>query len=264
MFLIRWTLALAVVPVFWAGLLLARFHYAGVSLLSIAYRMTGDWHYAHYALHHMRSHLGSAASRAQSEQWLRDKPCPTVAAYAGLTALGEGDIQAARDHLASADEMGADPSGNRDLLEMALADADPDPRALRDLARRMEPRTDLPSPVRRLVLGELLWDDLLCERFDQARQRAKHLLSIDDHPSAAVVMWALARQARRDTDANRWLQRTAQLEPAQRLYLQVVAAAGVGLDDEVAANLPHLAQADADLARQARQVWQLKGRGQWT
>jgi len=264
MFLIRWTTMLLSLPLVWAGRLCAALQMPiGTALLKAAWLVNGDGETARLALSHVRRAEGLASAREHARRWLARRPRPEVAAYAGLFALEAGDRPAARELLDAGRQLGDDPAGMFELLELMLAAHEDNPLAVRDAAARLVERRDLAPVVSRMVHSELLWDAMLAGRFDEARGRAAHLLAVADDGPAEVALWALARHGR-DPSAHAHLQRASRMAPDQRVYYMLLGALSIGQVDEAREMLPTLRERNAGLARNAEQLLGAGEGGRWT
>lgn len=185
----------------WLGRLAAcgNVHVAG-TLYAMAWWLGRDPDAACLALAAANSTSGDQAALAQARHWLQGRTCPAIAAYAGLLALQAARVDLAWNLLQQGKQAGSDRNGMLDLLEWLLVTGTGDGRAVRELARRWASRRDLQPLLTRQVLTTLLWEAVQDQRFDEAHQRAMHLLTIEDVPQAQMALWALAK---RDGDIHR-------------------------------------------------------------
>ncbi len=244
MFLVRWIATLLAAPLVWLGRLAG---YANVrvarALYAAAWRVSRDPDTACLALGATSAGYGEQAALALSRQWLQDRTCPAIAAYAGLLALQVAQVDLAWRLLGQGKQAGTDRNGMLDLLEWLLVSGTGDGHAVRDLAGRWASRHDLQPLLSRQVLTTLLWEALQNQRFDEALHRARHLLSIEDVPQAQMALWALAKRDGDIRQAEACL-RLARLEPRHKLSYQILGNAAIGFLEEARALLAQLEKLD--------------------
>lgn len=260
MFLIRAITVLLALPFLWIGRLLSSLRLPlGLPLLRTAWAVSGDGAIGRIALNQSRQQMGLGAARGLAERWIENRPRPEIAAYAGLMALEQRQPEAARRHLHRARQLGDDPAGMIELLELLLAAEEDDPQVLREVASGLAARRDLSPVVSKLVHSELLWDAMLAGRLDEARARATHILAVEDAPAAEIALWAIARRDRNALAADGHLRRAAKMHPDQRLYYMLLGALAIGSADEAGEMLTALRERNAGLARSAERVLAERG-----
>jgi hypothetical protein len=241
MFLVRWTTWLASLPFAWVGRALAMLKSPlCVPFVKAAWHVGGRGSEGRLALICVASHEGEAAARALAAGWMQRRARPEIAAFEGLLAAQAGEIERARTCLARGRDLGDDAEGMLELLEMFLAQVDPDPLRAFELAEALRGRRDLSPLVRRCVLGTVMWKAMIRGDADDARRRAEHLLSIDADPNASAVLWALSKRAGRHDLAQTHLGALKGLAAGERLQLMVRAAMAAGCDQELDRLLPAL------------------------
>ena len=221
------------------------------ALYKAAWRVNGQGQTALRALQAVSADRGPGAARETAEVWMRRRPSPEIAAFAGLQALRQDDRRAAADWLARGRESGRDALGNMELLEFLVAMFAGPAEASR-LANEFASRRDLPPTVSKLVLARLMWDDLFAGRPEGARQRALRLLAVDDDRDAACILWALDSQQGRGRAAEDHLRRAGPVATPWLLYVQIHACAALGLEDQVGQFLAELEGLDPEAAQAAR------------
>ncbi len=253
--MVRAIAKLVSLPFLWLGQLAGAFGLPlGAELLKVAWAISGDGAVARAALIQIQRHSGVDVARAEAGAWLKRRPRPEVAAWAGALAIGAGDVEHAGECLARGRQLGDDPSGMFELLDLMIASRSGDVRQYQEMAASLEARRDLAPPVRKMVLEEALWTALLAGRFDEARRRAEHLLAVDRNAPAHMALYALARRAGRDARAEKHLARTAATPPAERLFYRFLGNLAIGAAPEAGEDLAELRALDAALARRADQV----------
>lgn len=258
MFLVRWICWLASLPLVWLGQGAAMLGQpVCVPLLKRAWLVGGDGTIALAALARIAQHVSAKAARSQAAEWLARRPQTEIAAYAGMLALGAGETDVAREMFARAQQLGPDRGGMLEVLELLLADADGDAGVGTEVARRLALRDDLSPAASKLVYQQLLWDAMFQGRLDEVRQRAEHVLSIEDDPLAATAMWLVARRDGRPSDLGRELARF-DVAPVVRLQLEVLGHLAAGELEEARRALPQLRQLDARAADHAQQCIESK------
>ena len=247
--MIRLLRRLLSLPLLWLGRLTGLLRLpVTVGLLKAAWTVGRDGQVGRLALVRMGEHMGRPAARAQAARWLARWPCPEIAAWAGLVALEDGDTEAAAACLSRGREIGDDPGGMLELLELMLAYRRDDAEALRELAASLERRRDLSPVVRKLVLEELMWQAMLDHRLEEAGRRARFLLEVEDNPAAHMVLWALAKKAGRVHESARHLAATEGLSGPGRLYYRCLANLAIGETEEAGRDLAELRQRDQAMA----------------
>ena len=148
MFIVRLVAWLISLPLLWAGQLASLFKLpVAVPLLEAAWRIGGDGYVANAALANRRRYESTEAVLAKASDWLAQRPCPQIAAYAGLVAMTEGDLDTAQQLLARGRELGDEPRGSLDLLEACLVCKSDDKAAGDELVARWASRRDLSPAV---------------------------------------------------------------------------------------------------------------------
>ncbi|HAU38435.1 MAG TPA: hypothetical protein DCX07_12070, partial [Phycisphaerales bacterium] len=155
--------------------------------------------------------------------------------------------------------LGDDSAGMLESLEFLIAIAGGDRQALVQTARRLEQRRDLPPSLSRMILSELLWDDMLTGRFEQVQARAKHMRAVEKNAPAAVALWALDVLAGRSAQAETHLAEAGDGPAAHRLYYQGLALSAIGQSDRAREVLEELRQRDEDTAAKLEAALAAKG-----
>jgi hypothetical protein len=247
-FVLRWMGRLLAVPLVWAGELIGWVAPAAAgSLYTIAWWLGGDGQVAGMALASASKTQGDVAALAMAIGWMQRRPRPEIAAMGGLTALQLGRIEIAQQMLEAGRQIGTDRDGLLELLEWLLVTATGDGKAVQELAGRLEMRRDLPPVLARQVLTTQLWEAIQHQRFDEARQRAEHLLMIEDVPQAEMALWALDKREGDVVGAEMHL-RQARLEPSHKLSFQILGNISIGFLEEARALLAQLRKLDPDRA----------------
>ena len=168
------------------------------------------------------------AARQRVEQYIRRRPHPDLAAFAGLMAIDDGDLPRARQWLAHSRALGPSRTGTPDLLEYTIAERDDDIRASGRLGQALiATRRDLPLLLTRKIQNDFLLMDMLDRRFDQVPPRAEYMLAVEENPVAEFALWALARKEGRESDATAHFAR-AKCPPAASLHYRALGAHAIG------------------------------------
>ena len=155
--MVRWITALLSLPFFWAGQLARMFQMPlSVPLLKGAWWIGGDGEVALLALTTIQRMSSADAARAQGKEWMARRPRPEIAGFVGLLAGQAGDLELACDFLTRGRESGQDRGGMLDMLSVFIAAQSKDPAVVLEVARRLEPRRDLPPVVSKFVHEHLL------------------------------------------------------------------------------------------------------------
>ena len=248
MFIIRWIRTLASLPVLWLGQLLSRFGaHPGVPLLKAAWAVGRDAEAGREALSAVRRFDGVEAATALAESWLARYRCPQFAAIAGLLALERDDAERAALMLQAGRAVGDDPLGALEWLEFLIADRRGDAQAV---AQSLRMRSDLPPQLSHAILVELMYDCLLRGRFEEARDRANHLLDISEDPQAEAVLWALARRDGDLLSASNHL-KLIKLSAADKNYCLFIGCTAIGARLDAAQALESLRRQNERLAQHA-------------
>jgi len=251
MFLVRWLRSLASLPILWLGqLALALKQPAGTALLSAAWAVSRDAGVGNAALAATYQMKGREAALAQARAWLERHPRPGFAALAGLLCLDAGALEEARDFLACGRQLGDDATGGLDRLDYRIAGRSGN--AL-EVARQLDARTDLPPDLSKTVCTELMFDDLMNGRFDDAKRRAEHLLEVGEDAASELVLWALATRAGDQVAAEGHYGR-AHLPPAQKSFYAFLGYAAIGSSAAAQEVLAELRGQDQALALQAEGI----------
>ncbi len=228
MLIVRWIGRLLAVPLLWLAQLSGYVMPAmAARLYAIAWWLDRDGETAAQALAMLARSCGEAAALAQAVYWLQCRPQAAIASAGGLLALQSGKIELAWQMLQAGKPLGTDRDGRMELLEWLLTNGSGDGAAVQALAQRLGARRDLPPPLTQQVLIQLLWEALQHQRFEEARERADHLLSIDDVPQAEMALWTLARREGDVRRAQRHLQR-ARLDDSHKLSFQILGSIAIG------------------------------------
>jgi len=251
MFIIRWIRTLLSLPILWLGQLALHFKLpASIALLSAAWTIGGDAEVGRSALMAMRQLKSRDDALAQARAWLQCAPRPHFAAMAGLLSLETGNLDDAKAFLARGRELGDDPMGRLDWLEYAIAGMSGNGLAV---ARQFDSRRDLPSDLSRAILQDLMFDDLLSGRFDEAKLRAERFLDVDDFSPAEMVLWSLAQRDGDEAAAKRHYARI-NLPPAPKSYLTFIGWLAVGARAQAEEALAKLRNQDEALAHSAEGI----------
>jgi len=255
--LIRRLLAL---PLLLAGRLLALISPpTSAPLFRAAWWVNGDPQTAVLALQALHRHFGPEPALATATAWMNRRPCPDIAAFAGLLALQHDDPHAADEWLARGRQAGNDALGDLELLEYVLV-ARTRPGGATELARQLADRRDLPPTLSRLLHEELLWDEMFSAQFDGAQRRARRLLAIQHLPSALAALWAIAEQhGQRGASEDFSRQLAAGLPQPVRLYWQCLGCFAVGRREQAREILADLRDHSEPLASAAIQLLAEKG-----
>ena len=210
-------------------------------IYALIWQVSGNAHAGALAV---AQYLGSGAvdvARAEADKMLQRRPAAVIAAIMGMVEYGAGDLDAAGRYLAIAQEAGPDVDGQTETLEYMLATSKAGgPRAMAEINERMEQRRDLSPMLRKMVLERQMLTAMLDGAYDSARRRAEHLLQVDDHPAAEIVLWAIHLRTGETARAEAHLARSAAMPPIHRLCSQYMAARAFGRNDEAAAILESL------------------------
>lgn len=256
MFLIRWILSLLSLPLEWAGQLGRMLHLPqAAGALKLAYAVGGDGVVGQLALYMLLQQEGASASFAQARRWLARRTDGDVAGWAGLMALELQDFTRAAEALRQGRQARPDKTGMLDLLEIHLAERDPNRQQALETIHRLSSRRDLSPAAARSIQVQLMLAELQAQRFGEARDRARRLLDIDQDPIAAIVQWAVARRNGNRVLAEQSLQEAGKLPPEQRLSLMYWAAGRAELADVAQRLLMQAREQYPELARQ----WQVGG-----
>ncbi|MHC4178188.1 MAG: hypothetical protein ACYSWU_11815 [Planctomycetota bacterium] len=258
MFVVRGVTSLLSLPFLWLGQVAAMLKMPlSVPLLRTAWYVGGDGKVAALALARIQEHISLEAARAQAAGWLAARPRPEIAAQAGLLALQDDQLEQASDFLDRGRQMGPDPTGMLELLDILVAVGTGDAEAVIDLARRFEQRTDLMPVVSKGIHEHFLLEALLARQFEEAERRAKRLWSIEDNPLAATTFWVLARRRGSQEDLEAFLGRQRLAAP-QALYYQTIGHTALGDADAAQRTLGSLAEVDSSMAEMVRRYIQEK------
>ena len=186
-----------------------------------------------------------------------------LATFAGLLHLEAGEADDARVCLELGKQLGVDRDGNLELLEYVLAGLDPDPDAAGRLARQLEPRRDLNSVTRKMVLEERLWQELLARRYDRAEQYARLLIEVAHNAQAQLALWAVCTAAGRTREAAGHLT-AANLRQPHCWYFGYLAAGAIDAEKEAASAIAQLQEASLALAAKARAAAARGRQATWT
>jgi hypothetical protein len=149
-------------------------------------------------------------------------------------------------------QLGVDKLGLLDLLEFAIATRGDDRAKRIETARRFEGRRDVSPQVSLAARLVLLWDALEHKDFEQARQRAMQVLSVQDDPDAEMVMWAIAEHDKQPKKAVTHLAK-AKLKPAIKTHRQIIGYLALDQKNTAENLLLQLRQMDNKLAEMAQQ-----------
>lgn len=234
------------------GLLLSLGMPIGFRLLRAAWWIGGDGGVAAILVNHILKTAGPDAALSAAENWMASRPRVEIAALAGLLCLQTERRDEARSHLDSGRQLGSDPDGSLDLLELLLAMHGDDDALAAELLARFEARNDLSATVRKLVINERMWQTLLTKDFGRAAQYADRLLAVADDPQASLAMWAIDQQAGRTDRARQHLAGAAAMDPVQRLHRQYLCCVAIGLTEEAQNILAEMSEHQPELVAHAQ------------
>ena len=248
MFLFRWIGIALAVPLVWLGQLVGWVSVPLARLLyTVAWQIGGDGETACRALGATAQAYGEAAALAEAQRWVERaagrRSCALIAAWGGMLALQNGEIDLARQMLAMGKRAGTDRNGMLELLEWLLTAGTGDGAAVEALARQLEERRDLSPVLSRQVLTTRLWEAVQRQRFEEARRRAEHLLAIEEVPQARMALWVLAKRDGDIRAAEAHL-RQADLEPRHKLSFQILGNVAIGFIEEARALQAQLQKID--------------------
>lgn len=157
---------------------------ASETLIMLAWRINHDPGTAVQALakHLQLNGIESACKKAAS--MMQVHPSPALAAFAGLIESDLNNQDKASEYFKLA-KQGNDESGLVDVLELRQGSS----RDQWASIERMKSRKDLSPLAKRFVLEMLMYEHVEKREQEDAVAKAKYLLSIDNNPSAEVVMW---------------------------------------------------------------------------
>jgi hypothetical protein len=254
---IAWLISL---PVLWAGQLASLVKLpVAESLLEAAWWMGGDGEVANSALASRKLREPTEAVLARALGWLARRPRPQIAAYAGILAMTQGNLELARLLLAQGRELGDVPTGLLDLLEASLVMKSDDKAAADELVARWAMRRDLSPAASEFVLDAMLWGAMFRRQWPELERRAHHLWAITNNPSAVAAFWAVDRQRGQHRDLAAALKQS-KVPPVNALLIQVQACVAVGASQEADQAMLALEQVDAVLAERTRKVLQQQER----
>ncbi|OHB72782.1 MAG: hypothetical protein A2V70_12385 [Planctomycetes bacterium RBG_13_63_9] len=252
---LMWCLSL---PLLWLGRLAAMWNMpVSVPLLKGAWHLSGDANVAVVALSAIERHASREAAQAQAAAWLATRPSSQLVAYAGLLAVQAEQWEQAQILLARGLELGPDPAGLLELLEVSIPSSDGRDAATTELARRFELRKDLSPPVSKIIHTTLLWNAVFSGRFEEAQRRANWLWSIEDDPSAATTFWVLAKRRGSEDSLDEYLGRIRLTAP-QRLFFEAMGLVAVNATDEAREVLAALSEFKPSLANIVRTTLEQK------
>jgi hypothetical protein len=251
MFLIRFIRMLLSLPFLWGGQLTGMFQMPiSISLLKAAWWISADGETGFKALVAISRYGSSIEAIGRAMSWIEKYPRVELAAYTGLLAAGEGMEDIARDMLWRCQQFPPDKLGLTELLEFGIAQRFEPPGASVACARRLEDRDDLSATVSGMIHAELLWDDMLCKRFEASARRAEFMLAVGESPIAHVVLSALAKCHGDLVGISRHRDR-AKLPPAELHYYSFLASVGIDDDEAAREHLASLGDLNASLAGHA-------------
>ena len=249
MFLIRWIRELLSIPFLWAGRLAVTFKLpVDVPLLKAAWCISKNGQSGFIALTAVNRRQGVHAATLQAQSWMQSCPRPEVAAFAGLLAIDADNTDLAKTYLQQGRQLGDEKAGLLEMLEFFIVSRTEGHDALIRLAQQFSTRDDLSAGMSKLVLTELLWDDMLQGRWDIAAAKARQLLAVADTPEAEAALWALALQRGDPIAARNHLERV-KLPTAQRAYFLCLGSAAIGDREEARKFLEEIHQARPEMAQ---------------
>lgn len=262
MFVLRWVMWCTSLPLAWLGQLAVMLGLPlSVPLLKTAWYLGGEGKVAVMAMAEIQRHVSLHAACAQAAEWVASRPQPEICVQAGLLAIQAQKPEEAEDYLARCQQLGPDPNGLLELLEILVAGSTDGEDAVAELLRRLEHRKDLSPVVSKVVHAQLLWEALLDGRFEEAHRRAEWLWSIEDDPLAATTFWVLARREGKLEDFAVHCARLG-LTKSENLYFETVGHIAAGSTGEAQKTLSQLAEVDASAAEQARRLLQRREAGE--
>jgi hypothetical protein len=254
MFLIRWIRGLLAIPFSWAGQLAAMFKLSlEVPLLRTAANISGSGKSRQAAVMAVRRQQGVAPAALLAQSWMRSRPSPEVAAFAGLLALETGDVELAKTCLQQGRQLGTEEAGMLEMLEFFLVGRTEPPEKMIQFAQQLSERSDLPARVSKLVLIEVLWVDMLQKRWEAAAAKADRLLAVANTPEAEAALWAMACQRGNERAAEDHLSRVT-LPTVQRAHWLCLGSAAIGERERARGYLEEVRQNDAAMAQRA-EAW---------
>lgn len=254
MFLVRWMRTLLSLPFALLGQGLALVNVPlDCQLLRIAWRIGGNERIGQQALMKVESRRGLIPAMELGFKWMATRPSPGIAGLMGLRAMKMGDQDTSRSLYTQGRQLGDDPSGLLDLLEVFFVLDEHDDGQTAELFQRFEARRDLTPAVSRLVATEHLWFDMLAGRFGEACRRAEWMLEISDSASAEMALWALAEH-RDDAPRSQVHWQRAGSDEGGRLYYQAFGLASIGREDEARDLIPTVRNVQAGSAAQLERM----------
>ena len=234
MFLIRWIRLLLSLPPLWLGRLALLLGIpGGVELLKAAYAVGQDPTTAILALIQMRKLQGTEALLAQARAWSDRRIRPEIAGVAGVIEMTvPGHLEQARQWYAMALATGRDdPHGNVDYLGLIVA-GQTGRQELGRAAAEIVAGGKSSSIAMQVALTILAYEALSAGRWEEARQRAEHMLAVSKHPPAILVLWALAARAGDEKRAQALLRKIDAVGWGEKLQFWVAANRAIGRTDE--------------------------------
>ena len=250
MFLIRFIRMLLSLPFLWSGQLTGMLQTPiSIPLLKAAWRISADGKTGFTALAAISKHGGPDEALACGMGWMETQPRVEIAAFTGVMAANTGLGDVARNMLAQCQRFAKDKLGLTELLEFLIAARfDESPNSTLDCARRLENRKDLSPTVSKMIYTELLWNEMLDGKLDEAERRAEHMLSVGDEPLASIAMSAISNHNGNARDAEKHMAQAAKLPPAELHYYCFLAACGTGDDEAAREHFAKLSDLNAALA----------------
>jgi hypothetical protein len=246
---ICWFLSL---PLVWLGKLVALLDRAmAASILEAAWRIGGDGVIATMALACQKTKESNETVLARALTWLAKRPDPHLAAYAGILALVENNLDLARDLLVRGRALGDDPSGMFEMLELGICAKEDNPIEMFHLVRRLASRRDLQTPVSRTVCEYQLIEAMFRRDWPEMERLAKHLTSINNNSYAEGAFWALDRNRGIRRDLGAALRKTGTAQ--DRILCETTEIYGIaGAEEEYSQAMAELKQANPEGAENIR------------
>jgi len=258
--MIRLVRNLLSLPFYWLGRIAASLGVpAGVELLKLARAVSGDDHIAVVTIATIVQLQGQEAAGAQASEWVRRRPGPQLAAFAGMMVTEQGDLAEGANLLEMSRSAGDDPSGMADYLDLLLASRAENGDRFDSVFAKYEHRRDLSPLAKKLVVNETLWHAMSAGRYDEARAIARRMLDIEEDLSPRAVLWALCVREGAPRLGESHLRRAAEASPVKVLYYRALGAHHAGLADEEREALARLREQDEDLATAFERTIQSEG-----
>lgn len=234
MFLVRWIRLLLSLPPLWLGRAAVMVDIrGGVALLKAAYDVGQDPETAGLALAYIQKFQGDEALLAQARAWSERRVRPEIAGVAGVVeSIQPGRLEQARQWHAMAGATGRDdPNGSVEFLGLLLA-ARTGKQEMQRVAGEIVAGHKSNATAMQLALTVLMYGALSAGRWEEAKERAEHMLGVSKHPPAIIVLWALAARAGEEKRAGALIRKLDRVPWSQKLQYWVAANRAIGRTDE--------------------------------